>query len=130
MEKRPTLPKFTKAPESLVAAFTKAAEGVPGAAVRTMFGYPAAFLSGNMFAGVFRDTAIVRLPQELREALVDQGGCPFEPMPGRVMKEYVVLPRNMVRSARLLHDWMDEAASYARTLAPKAVPLKSGGKRP
>jgi TfoX/Sxy family transcriptional regulator of competence genes len=115
------MPHFTKAPESLVAAFTKAAEGVTGASQRTMFGYPAAFLSGNMFAGVFQDTVIVRLPQELREALIEQGGRPFEPMPGRVMKEYVVLPANTGRSPKLLHDWMDEAASYARTLPPKAA---------
>jgi TfoX/Sxy family transcriptional regulator of competence genes len=121
MKQKAAMPKWTKAPDELVAAFTKAASEIPGASVRKMFGYPAAFLAGNMFAGIFQEGVIVRLPQETREGLVEQGGRPFEPMPGRVMKEYVVLPENMVRSPHLLHDWIGEAASYARTLAPKAV---------
>ncbi len=128
MKKR-AMPKWTKAPESLVAAFTKAAEAVPGATVRKMFGYPAAFLAGNMFAGIFQSSVIVRLPQEIREGLVEEGGRPFEPMPGRVMKEYVVLPANMARSAQLLHDWIGEAASYARTLPPKAAAAKKPARR-
>jgi TfoX/Sxy family transcriptional regulator of competence genes len=128
MKKR-AMPKWTKAPESLVADFTKAAEAVPGANVRKMFGYPAAFLAGNMFAGIFQNSVIVRLPPETREGLVEEGGRPFEPMPGRVMKEYVVLPENMVRSARLLHDWLGEAASYARSLPPKAAALRKPTRR-
>lgn len=128
--KKKGMPKWTKAPEELAAAFTKAAEAVPGAVVRKMFGYPAAFLSGNMFAGIFQDGVIVRLPQEMREALVEQGGRSFEPMPGRVMKEYVVLPENMARSPQLLHDWIGESASFARTLPPKAVASKRSVKRP
>jgi TfoX/Sxy family transcriptional regulator of competence genes len=72
--KKPAMPKWTKAPERLVADFTKAAQAVPGAAVRKMFGYPAAFLAGNMFAGIFQDSVIVRLPQETREGLAEQGG--------------------------------------------------------
>lgn len=123
------MPKWTKAPESLVVAFTEAASRVPGASVRKMFGYPAAFLAGNMFAGVFQNSVIVRLPQETREGLVEEGGRPFEPVPGRVMKEYVVLPENMVRSAHLFHAWIDEAASYARLLPPKAAALKRPSRR-
>ena len=114
------MPKWTKAPEALVAAFTKAAEAVPGAAVRKMFGYPAVFLEGNMFAGIFQSSVILRLPQEAREELIENGGEPFEPMPGRVMREYVVLPPQFVRSPQLLGGWLAKAASHARTLPPKA----------
>ena len=118
--KTPAMPKWTKAPEELAAAFTKAADAVPGAAVRKMFGYPAAFLAGNMFAGVFQSSVILRLPQEARDELIESGGERFEPVPGRVVKEYVVLPRQFVRSARILDGWLAKAASYARTLPPKA----------
>jgi TfoX/Sxy family transcriptional regulator of competence genes len=128
MKKR-AMPKWTKAPESPVAAFAKAAESVPGATVRKMFGYSAAFLAGNMFAGIFQSSVIVRLPQETREGLVEEGGRPFEPMPGRVMKEYVVLPEKVVRWAPLLHDWIGEAASYARTLPPKAKAIRSTARK-
>ncbi|HEV2063621.1 MAG TPA: TfoX/Sxy family protein [Thermoanaerobaculia bacterium] len=115
------MPKWTKAPEGLVAGFTKAAEAVPGAAVRQMFGYPAAFLSGNMFAGIFQSSVMLRLPEEARDELIENGGEPFEPIPGRIMKEYVVLPPQFVRSPRLLDGWLAKAASHARTLPPKAA---------
>jgi TfoX/Sxy family transcriptional regulator of competence genes len=121
--------KWTKAPEGLVAAFTKAAEAVPGAAVRKMFGYPAAFLAGNMFAGIFQSSVMLRLSQEARDELIENGGEPFEPMPGRVMKEYVVLPPQFVRSPRLLDGWLGKAASYARTLPPKAGAAKKSSRR-
>lgn len=53
-----------------------------------MFGYPAAFVNGNMFTGVFADRVFVRLPaDELAEA-ARLGGKLLEPMPGRPMKAY------------------------------------------
>ena len=119
------MPKWTKAPESLVAAFTKAAEAVPGATIRKMFGYPAAFLSGNMFAGTFQNSLILRLPQEARDELIENGGRPFEPMPGRVSKNYVALPPQFVQSPPLLGGWLAKAASHARTLPPKAAAKKN-----
>lgn len=115
------MPKWTKAPESLIATFTKAVEAVPGAAVRKMFGYPAAFLSGNMFAGTFQSSVILRLPQEARDEIIENGGRPFEPMPGRVSKNYVALPKQFAESPRLLEGWLAKAASHARTLPPKAA---------
>jgi hypothetical protein len=41
-----------------------------------------------MFAGLFEDDFIIRLPPEDRQALqADHGARPFEPMPGRAMRE-------------------------------------------
>ncbi len=115
-------PEWTALPERVVDAFTKAAESVSGVAVRQMFGHPAAFLEGNMFAGIFQNCVILKLPEQMREGLVEQGGRPFEPEPGQVMREYVVLPESVALLAQLLDDWISEAASYARILPPKASP--------
>ena len=51
-------------------------------------------MNGNMFAGLFRDRLILKLPQPVRMKLFElPGAAPFEPMPGRVMGEFVVLRR-------------------------------------
>ncbi|MBI5301218.1 MAG: hypothetical protein HY868_03705 [Chloroflexi bacterium] len=45
------MPKFTKSPDELVKRFENALKDFPMAATRKMFGYPAAFVNGNMFIG-------------------------------------------------------------------------------
>ena len=41
---------------------------------------------------IFGEDVLVRLLEEDREKVLDAGGRVFEPMPGRSMREYVVLP--------------------------------------
>jgi hypothetical protein len=41
-------------------------------------------------------------------------------MPGRVMREYVVVPSRLVAERGALVQWLGEAFRYARTLPPKA----------
>jgi hypothetical protein len=59
-----------------------------------MFGSPAYFIKGKWFAGVHEDRLLVRLNEKDRAELWDQHADAqlFEPMPGRVMREFVVLP--------------------------------------
>ena len=114
------MPKWRPAPESLVRAFESAVANMPDATLKKMFGYPAAFAGGNMFGGLFQDSAIVRLPEELRGELLHAGGKPFEPMPGRPMREYVVLPASVVGSPAGLRRWLDRERAYAAALPPKA----------
>jgi hypothetical protein len=50
-----------------------------------------------MFAGTFQDAIIVRLGEDDRVALLKlKGAARFEPMQGRPMKEYVVVPASVV----------------------------------
>jgi TfoX/Sxy family transcriptional regulator of competence genes len=86
---------------------------------RPMFGCPAYFTGGNMFAGVWQDTVMLRLPEDGRAAVAAAGGRPFEPMPGRVMKEYVALPESMVADPEEAAAWVGRAAAYAASLPPK-----------
>ncbi len=80
------MPKSTA---EATAAFLALVPKDPSLTTRPMFGNMAAFVNGNMFAGLFGDELFVRLPEAEREKLKKQGGKDFEPMPGRAMSGYV-----------------------------------------
>ena len=84
-----------------------------------MFGCPAYFTGGNLFAGVWQETMMLRLSEDDRAAVTAAGGVPFEPMPGRGMKEYVALPPAMVADPAVAAMWVGKAAAYAASLPPK-----------
>jgi TfoX/Sxy family transcriptional regulator of competence genes len=91
---------------------------------RKMFGYPAAFVNGNMAAGLHQDGLVLRLPEDDRNALVAEGGVPFEPMPGRVMREYVVAPQKLASKAAELKRWLDRAIKHAAAMPAKKKKAK------
>ena len=124
------MPKWRAAPEALVRRFSEAIQTVPEAQVRKMFGYPAAFLNGNMFTGLFQEAMFLRLSPEDRASLLKQGHAkPFEPMPGRPMREYVVLPPAIVSSDADLHGWLEKARTYACSLPAKGPAVKAAKSR-
>jgi len=110
--------RFEKAPASLVATFDRALARVGGER-RQMFGYPCAFAQGQMFCGIFGSTIVVRLAEVEREPFLARGAKPFEPTPGRRMKEYVVLPTKVVADDLDLARWFEMARDYALSLPPK-----------
>lgn len=117
--------KLRKSPEELVATFDDVMPGPP-AIKRKMFGFPAGFVNGNMFMGLFEDSMILRLPLELREELIQRHGAkPFAPMAGRVMKEYVALPDSLIRDREKLSTWVAKALVYGESLEPKAAKTKA-----
>ncbi len=88
--------------------------------IRPMFGNISAFVNGNMFAGLFGDDLFVRLSDESRKELLEEKGASLlEPMKGKPMKEYVVLPnawRNQHETARL---WVARSLNWTSKLPPK-----------
>ena len=117
--------KLRKSPEALVAIFDEVMPGPP-AAKRKMFGFPAGFVNGNLFMGLFEDSLILRLPAESREELMQlHGAKAFAPMKGRVMKEYVVLPERLVQDREQLSSWTGKALAYGESLEPKNATAKS-----
>ena len=113
------MPKFTKPPSILVEIFQRAVAELPDVQPRQMFGYPAAFTKTQMFASLFQDIMIVRLSTADREALGRDGARPFEPMPGRPMREYVVVPDVVWGSPSTLRSWLAKAHAYASSLPQK-----------
>ena len=66
----------------------------PRVQVRPMFGNVAGFVNGNMFMGLFGNDLFVRLSESDRAMLLqEEGAIVMEPMTGRPMKEYVVMPK-------------------------------------
>lgn len=110
---------WKKAPQELVDLFTEALKSVPEAQPRKMFGYPAAFVNGQMFTGIFADRMFLRLDEADREEMGRLGGGPFEPMPGRPMREYAVVALAVLRSKPKLTAWLKRSFDYAASLGPK-----------
>jgi hypothetical protein len=51
---------------------------------------------------------------------VSSGWSEFEPMPGRPMRGYVVMPDAVAANPDQARSWVERAAAYVRTLPPKA----------
>jgi TfoX/Sxy family transcriptional regulator of competence genes len=102
----------------------QAAPKDPTVVRKPMFGYPALFLNGNMFAGTFQDKAVARLPETARERAIKGGARQFEPMPGRPMKEYIVIPPSDVAEPAALAKWIEQARAYGATLPKKQRAVK------
>lgn len=114
------MPAFTKPSPATLEAFQGAVDGLAGVEHRTMFGYPSVFLNGNMLASIFQDRVMIRLSESDRAAAMSRAGAkPFEPSPGRAMKEYVELPASVAGNARQLRDWIERGRAYVVTLPAK-----------
>ena len=111
--------EWKKTPPELAAKFDRAAPKDPKVVRKPMFGYPALFLNGNMFAGTFQDKIVARLAEDARERALKAGAKQFSPMPGRPMKEYVVVPAADVAKPAALAKWVAQAHAYAKTLPTK-----------
>ena len=117
----PEMPKFEKSPPALVERFGTVLDRVaPEAGRRPMFGYPCAWVGGNMATGLFADKWWVRLPPERLAAVLAAGeASTFEVMPGREMKGYAVMPDRVVADDTLVDAWVGEAVAYTASMPPK-----------
>ena len=121
--------KWRKPSDELIKTFESVVPGPP-AVPRKMFGFPAAFVNGNMFMGLHQEDMLLRLPDEPRAELLKISGAHiFEPMPGRPMREYVVVPPSLLADRKKLTAWVAKALEYGLTLKPKAKSKKSPAKK-
>jgi TfoX/Sxy family transcriptional regulator of competence genes len=110
-----------------VKRFEELVPAIGGVTVKKMFGQPAAFLNGNLFFGVFGEKLFIRLSeQNCTEAKSTHRFTTFEPMPGRAMREYVVLPRTVLDDLTRSHGWVARSVEFASALPKKRA--KSKGK--
>ena len=111
---------WEKSPPELVALFDEVAPTAPAMERRKMFGYPAAFVNGNMFAGLHGAKLVLRLPEApLAEFLAQPGAAPFEPMPGRPMQGYAVAPPSLLADKPALSRWLESSFESAAKLPAK-----------
>jgi TfoX N-terminal domain len=110
---------MTPPPAELVARFDQLSTVVPEADRRQMFGYPTCVLRGHMFMGLHRDSFILRLSDADRREFLDRyAATPFEPMPGRPMRDYVVVPPAVLDSDDMA-GWIRRAVDNAAHLPAK-----------
>ena len=93
---------------------------------RTMFGCPSYFVNGNMMAGVFQEDIFIRLSEADRKdiSLSSDEVAPFEPIKGRKLKEYVVLPDSIYNDLDKFGIWLERSYNYV-----SSVPAKNPKKR-
>ena len=117
--------KMPKAGAVAVDEFRALLGDLEGATERPVFGQPAAFVRGNMFFGVFGEHVFVRLSDADRVAAASEiGAQPFEPMPGRPMREYVVLPPKALKDRKVASAWTARSLAYALSLPAKSKTKK------
>ncbi len=86
-----------------------------------MFGYPACFINGNMFAGIHQDKLFLRFSQSDIQMIKKENSdvAPFEPMLGKMMSEYVVLPKSVYSNRKVFAEWLNRSIKHASSLPPK-----------
>ena len=108
------MPPMPKTPDDVAAAFDSALPADPRVERRKMFGMPAAFVRGSMFAGTYGPDVVVKLGPE------GQGLAPFVPMEGRPMTGFYLAPREP--AALTTH--VQKAFDYVSGLPPKPAKAK------
>ena len=112
--------EWQRSPQAVVELFDRVAPAGPDVTRRKMFGYPAAFVNGNLCCGTFQSQLMLRLPDAAGAELAAQGGRPFEPMAGRPMKGYLAIDPADFSDEAAIRAWLERAADFTRTLPPKS----------
>jgi TfoX/Sxy family transcriptional regulator of competence genes len=86
-----------------------------------MFGSPVFWINRNMFAGVHEDNLFIRLSEKDRGEILKKypAAKPFEPLKGRIMKEYIVVPESLYADAKSFEEWLKLSHEYAASLPPR-----------
>ncbi|MFZ0891957.1 MAG: TfoX/Sxy family protein [Thermoplasmata archaeon] len=114
---RPTITKSTADSTELFLSLVK---NDPRFVVKKMFGNPAAFVDGQLCIGTYGPDVLLRLSAEDQSiAAAVPGVRPFEPMPGRIMGGYLVLPASLLADRREGKKWVERAVKWTKSLPGK-----------
>ncbi len=116
--------KWKKSSEALIDLFHEMMDQFERADRKKMFGYPCCFYNGNMFTGLHEENWVLRLPEDKRsEMVLNYQATQFAPMKGRVMREYLIIPQEILNDVSLLKKWIQTSLDYAQSL-PKKEPKR------
>jgi TfoX/Sxy family transcriptional regulator of competence genes len=115
---------WVKIPPEHHPSFLAAVPRDPRVTTLKMFGGIAAKANGQMFAGLFARSFVVKLAEADREeALRLDGAELFDPMGnGRIMRDTVFMPEDTFCDDRELRSWLRRGLDYTVTLPAKATP--------
>lgn len=121
--------EWKKSPEKLV-KFINERMAQEKCEPRKMFGYPCYFINGNMFIGLHQDNLVLRLGEDDRKTAMkkDKDVKVFEPMPGRKMGEYIVIPATIYSNKAAFDALLAKSMKYVSSLPPKQKKSKKKSK--
>ena len=91
-----------------------------------MYGHPAYYIGGKLFASLYMDGVCVKIPESaVAELLKRDGIIPFEPM-GRKMREWILIVRENSEDYRKDQGIFEASVTYVASLAN--IQLKKNGK--
>jgi hypothetical protein len=129
MPDRP-MPSFTKSPPELVERFGAVLDRHPEVQRKPMFGYPAAFVGGNMATGLFANSWIVRLPASELDDARSRGATDFEPLPGRPMTGFVAIPAGDLADEVKIAEWVARGIARAASMPAKQRKARRATRQP
>ena len=95
--------------KNTAAALERVMHDIPGAKAGKMFGMPAYKVNGKLAVGVFSDGVVIKIGAARTAAEVGKAGIePFEPLEGRIWKEWVKLTGDLEQQRELI----EEAVRY------------------
>jgi len=82
-----------------------------------MYGHPAYYVEGKLFASLYMDGVCVKIPEKrVKELLKKEDIFPFEPM-GRKMKEWIYIIRENSDNYQKDRDIFEESIEFVSSLA-------------
>ena len=123
--------QMPKSPPALIERFDTVAADFPEATRRLTFGYPCLYVGGNMVTGLFGDSWHVRVGKEDTDELLQLPGArPFEPMPGRPMTGFTLLPDAIVDDDAAVREWVGRAIAHVSTMPVKTPKPRASKAKP
>lgn len=117
--------KFAKSSSELIARFKGALPKDAAVEPKAMFGYPAAFVRGNFFAGLFEENVVMRMPEPQKSNLAPLAKADgFSPMGTKPMTDWYIVPAKIALSASALAKFLSEALVQAKELPEKKKTAK------
>ena len=82
-----------------------------------MYGYPAYYVGGKLFASLYNDGVCVKIPEpQVKELLKKDGVVPFEPM-GRKMRDCILINRDKSEDYLKDQEIFDASIEFVSSLA-------------
>lgn len=86
---------------------------------------PYTSLNGHMFSFLDKESKLsLRLPDEKRTAFMKAYNAPLSVQHGRVMKEYVIVPDELLDNLEELRVYFESSYTYVKSLKPKPTGKK------
>ena len=105
--------------EALTARIRPVLKRRKGFSEKPMFGGVCFMINGNMCAGTWKGSLIVRLGKESHEATLAEPHTKPADMAGRVMKGWALVEPAGIETEEALKSWVRRAAKFAGSLPPK-----------